>query len=251
MPKQIGTGKIMGTIGDITFYKSRDGLMVKQKSEVSAKRIATDPAYARTRENNKEFGRACKTGKVIRTAFNSIIAQTADSRMVSRLVQAVMTAQRADSVSDRGERNIITGDASLLERFDFNEGSPFSAVFKPPFLADFDRATGEATVNVESFIPAKEINSPDGATHLKLFSATAAINFEYDTFLKANATTEEIALGLEVVPAINLVQQLLPNAEDYLIIVLGVEFYQKFNGRFYPMNNGSSNAITVARVDMP
>jgi hypothetical protein len=171
--------------------------------------------------------------------------------MVSRLVQAVMTAQRADSVSDRGERNIINGDASLLERFDFNERSPFSAVFKPPFLADFDRATGEATVNVESFIPAKEINSPDGATHLKLFSATAAINFEYGTFLKANATTQEIALGLEVVPAINLVQQLLPNAEDYLIIVLGVEFYQKFNGRFYPMNNGSSNAITVARVDMP
>lgn len=251
MPKQIGTGKIMGTIGDITFYKSRDGLMVKQKSEVSAKRIATDPAYARTRENNREFGRACKTGKVIRTAFNSVISQTADSRMISRLVQAVMTAQRADSVSDRGERNIITGDASLLEAFDFNERSPFSAVFKPQMLADVDRATGEATVTVEPFIPTKEINLPDGATHFKLFSAAAAINFEYGTFLKANATTQEIALGLELVPEVNLVQQLPPNSEDHLIIVLGIEFYQKFNGRFYPMNNGSSNAIKVARVDMP
>jgi hypothetical protein len=251
MAKQAGTAKITGTIGDITFYKSQDGLMAKAKSEISGKRIATDPAYARTRENNSEFGRACKTGKVIRTAFNNVLSKAADNRMISRLVKAVMKAQKADDVSDRGERNIITGDASLLEKFDFNVRSPLGSVLKAQFLADVDRVTGEATVTVEEFIPETNISAPDGATHFKLFSTAAAINFESESFLKASATTPEIELGLVPQAGINLVQQLPANSEDHLIIVLGIEFYQKFNGRFYPMNNGGSNAITIARVDMP
>lgn len=251
MPKQIGTAKIRGTIGDITFYKSQDGLMARQKTEISAKRIATDPAYARTRENNKEFGRACKTGKVIRTAFNNVLAQAADNRMISRLVQAVMVAQKADGVSDRGERNIITGDATLLEKFDFNDKSPLGAVLQAQFLADVDRVTGEVTVTVEEFIPAKNINPPDGATHCKLFSAAAAVDFASGTFVKTSATTPEIVLGLQPEAVINLVQHLPANSDDHLIIVLGIEFYQRFNGRFYPINNGSSNAITIVRVDMP
>jgi hypothetical protein len=251
MAKQVGTGKIQGTLGDITFYKSRDGLMAKLKSGVSAERIATDPAYARTRENNNDFGRACKTGKVIRTAFNSVLSQAADDRMVSRLVKAVMQSQKADTVSDRGKLNISSGNASLLESFEFNEKSPLTTVIKAQYLADVDRVTGAATVTVEAFIPAKNINAPDGATHCKLFSAAAAINFETGSIVKTGATTPEIELGLQLQPAITLEQQLPANSEDHLIIVLGIEFYQKFNDRFYPMNNSSTNAVTIARVDMP
>lgn len=251
MPKQAGTVKFTGTIGDLSFYRSRDGFMVREKTSLSAKRIATDPAFARTRENGQEFGRAGKTGKLIRSAFSSLLSQTADDRMVSRLHKAIMFAQKADSVSFRGERNIITGDASLLEKFDFNDKSPLGAVLKTQFLADVDRATGEATVTVEAFIPAKNIGAPDGATHFKLLSSAAALNFESGSYLKEGATTPEIELGLQPQAEINLVQHLPVNSEDHVIIVLGIEFYQKFNGRFYPMNNGGSNAMTIVRVDMP
>jgi hypothetical protein len=251
MAKQVGTGKIQGTIGDITYYKSRDGLMAKQKSSVTVERIAKDPAYARTRENNSDFGRACKTGKLIRTAFNSVFSQAADDRMISRLVKAVMRSQKADTVSDRGKLNISSGDASLLESFDFNEKSPLTAVIKTQYAAGFDRATGAATVTLEEFVPAKSIHAPVGATHCKLFSAAAAINFEVGSIIKANTETPEIELGLQLQPAINLEQQLPPNAVDHFMIVLGIEFYQQFNGRFYPMNNGSANAVTIVRVDMP
>lgn len=251
MARQIRTGKIQGTLGDITFYKSRDGLMAKLKSEVSAERIAKDPAFARTRENGLEFGRAGKTGKLIRTAFRTVVSQVADSRMISRLLQAVKFAQNEDSVSIRGERNIITGNASLLENFNFNEKSPFTATFMAQFLADVDRATGAATVSVEPFVPAKNINVPAGATHFKLFSTAAAINFESGSVLKASAATPEFEVGLQLQPAIDLEMALPANSTDHLIIVLGIEFFQQFNGRFYPLNNGSANAVTIARVDMP
>lgn len=225
--------------------------MAKLKSAVSADRIANDPAYARTRENGQEFGRAGKTGKLIRAAFSGVLAQIADGRMISRLLKAVMGAQKADTVSARGERNIITGDASFLEKFEFNDKSPFSATFTAQFLANVDRVTGQAIVTVESFVPARNINVPDGATHCKLFSAAATINFETGAIVKANATTPEIELGLQLERAFNLSQQLPANTTDHVIIVLGIEFYQQLNGRFYPMNNGSANAITIARVDMP
>jgi hypothetical protein len=249
MPRQLATGKIKGTIGDITFYKSQDGLMVKQKSAVSSDRIATDPAYARTRENGREFGRAGKTGKVIRSAFSSLLSQTADNRVVSRLLKAVMVAQRSDTTSARGERSIITGDASLLEKFDFNIKSPLGAVLRAQFSAVANRVTGVMTITIPAFIPVKTIMIPDGATHFKLLSAAAAIDFENETYVTASTASAEIAYGLEEEGEVILTQNLPANSVDHLFLVLGIEFYQQFNGSLYPLNSGNFNALRIVKVD--
>ncbi len=60
MARQKSILPIEGTIQNITFFKSKDGYMAKEKSEISADKIATDPVFERTRENNAEFGRAGK-----------------------------------------------------------------------------------------------------------------------------------------------------------------------------------------------
>ena len=49
MAKQNGLVKLLGTIGDMTYYKSRDGYMAKEKTIISADRIASDPQFSRTR----------------------------------------------------------------------------------------------------------------------------------------------------------------------------------------------------------
>ena len=58
MAKQKGIIKPEGTIGDITFFKSKDGYLAREKSGPTAEQIANDPVFERTRENGKEFGRA-------------------------------------------------------------------------------------------------------------------------------------------------------------------------------------------------
>ena len=68
MARQKGIIKLDGTIGDITFYKSQDGYLAREKGGVSADRIANDPNFQRTRENGEEFGRAGKAGKMLRMA---------------------------------------------------------------------------------------------------------------------------------------------------------------------------------------
>lgn len=87
MAQQKGIIKIEGTLGDLTFYKSQDGHLVKSKGGVSAERIATDPTFARTRENGQEFANAAKAGKLLRDAFRVMMLTASDGRVTSRLTK--------------------------------------------------------------------------------------------------------------------------------------------------------------------
>ena len=60
MARQNGIIKLKGTIGDISFYKTGDGHLAREKGGIDASRIANDPAFQRTRENGAEFGTAGK-----------------------------------------------------------------------------------------------------------------------------------------------------------------------------------------------
>src|SRR6202035_5746177 len=95
MAKQKGVIKFEGAIGDVTFYKTKDGYFVKNKSDIGAK-LKTDPAFVRTRENNAEFGRAGKAGKLLRDTFRVLLQSTADGRMGTRLHQEMVRVVKAD-----------------------------------------------------------------------------------------------------------------------------------------------------------
>jgi hypothetical protein len=57
--------------------------------------MATDPAFERTRENQKEFARAGRAGKVLRTALRPVLKSTSDRLMVSRLFKEMMRVVKA------------------------------------------------------------------------------------------------------------------------------------------------------------
>ena len=50
MAKLKGIIKLEGTLDNWTFYKGKEGYLVKTKSGVSKERIQNDPAFERTRE---------------------------------------------------------------------------------------------------------------------------------------------------------------------------------------------------------
>ena len=45
MARQKSIIKLDGTIGGITFYKSKDGYLAREKGGVSAERIKNDPTF--------------------------------------------------------------------------------------------------------------------------------------------------------------------------------------------------------------
>lgn len=119
MARQRGPLKVQGTLGDLTFYKSQDGFLIREKGGVDAKRIKKDPAFQRTRENGMEFGRAGKDGKLLRTALRQVLLH-ADNRLVSRLQRELLFVLQADGVSARGKRTVTNGTLGLLKDFEFN-----------------------------------------------------------------------------------------------------------------------------------
>ena len=52
--------KLQGKVGDLSFFKTKNGYQARVKGGVSADRIKSDPAYQRTRENNVEFATVSK-----------------------------------------------------------------------------------------------------------------------------------------------------------------------------------------------
>jgi len=239
---------LKGTIGDITFYKTKDGHLAREKGGIDASRIKSDPAFQRTRENGAEFGRAGKAGKILRTALRSLLINSADSKMVSRLTQAMVKVIQADMTSVRGLRNVIDGEAELLSGFEFNIRGKLGTSLFAPFVGTIDRVTGEITVGLDSFAPANMIAAPSGTTHYKIISAGAEVDFEVETFVESHSETAILPWDNLPTLAISHTNMVTPASTKPLFLALGLEFYQEVNGQMYALKNGSYNPLALVQV---
>lgn len=248
MAKQTGIIPLKGTIGNITFFKSKDGYMAREKGGISAERMKNDPAFQRTRENGQEFGRAGKAGKFLRNAIRSLLLNTADARMVARLTREFVKVIQADATNPRGLRNVIDGEAELLEGFDFNINGKLTTTLFAPYTATINRVTGVLEVVIPSFIPLNMIAAPAGSTHYKITSAGVEVDFENETYTVQTQLTAELPWNNVASTAVTLTNTVTPNSTHPLFLALGIEFYQQVNGTMYPLKNGAFNALALVKI---
>jgi hypothetical protein len=249
MARQKGIIKLKGTIGDITFYKTQDGHLAREKGGIDASRIASDPAFQRTRENGSEFGRAGKAGKLLRTAVRGLLSNSADSRLVSRLTKTMVNVIQADMVSLRGLRNVIDGEVDLLVGFEFNIRGKLGTTLFVPYFAEIDRPTGLVTLNIDAFIPSNMIAAPGGTTHFKITSLGAEIDFEAETFNEMHSETPILPWDSNMTNPISLANNLPAGSTKPLFMAIGVAFFQEINGQMYTLKNGAFNPLAIVKVD--
>jgi hypothetical protein len=248
MASQKGIIKLAGTIGNITFYKTQDGYLAKEKTSLDATRIATDPNFVRTRENGVEFGHAAKVASTLRLAFRSVIQNNRDNRMVSRLTQRMIAVVYADETSIRGQRNVMDGETELMEGFQFNIKAPLSSTLNAPYTASIDRVTGICRVDIPIFIPTNMITASQGATHFKLTAGASAIDFESKIFMTDARESAMLPFTNAPTPLIDLSCIVYPASVHPIFLIFGIEFYQSVNKEFYPLRNGTNNALCVVKV---
>ena len=249
MARQDSVILLVGGLGNLSFYKSVDGYLARKKSFVSAERIRSDPAFQRTRENNAEFSRAGRATKLLRNAFRSLVSASADRSVTGNLTRELIKVIQADTVNPRGQRNVIDGEAGLLEGFDFNRQGPLLKTFFAPFTASIDRATGMMMLDIPPFSTASAMQVPAGATHVRLKTAGAAIDFERNTYSVAGAESDALVIGDGMHGPLRLSQSVSPASMNPLFLVLAVEFLQLVNGMHYPLQSGAFNAMAIVRVD--
>jgi hypothetical protein len=251
MARQKGIIKIEGTVGDLTFYKSKDGHLVKEKGGIPADRIANDPNFQRTRENGAEFGRAGKAGKILRNAIRGLLQNAKDRLVVSRLTTEMVKVIQADLTSQRGLRNVIDGEAAMLNGFEFNINAKLGTTLYAPYTPAINRIAGTIILNVPPMIPLNMIAAPSGATHYRIVSAGAEIDFENEV-TRSDLQESAILPWDNVLSAdLLLTNNVTPNSTNVLFALLGIQFYQEVNGTMYPLKNGAFNALAIVGVDAP
>lgn len=248
MAKSNGILKIEGTIEDLTFYKQDGQHYVRRKGGVSKDRIAGDPNYVRTRENNSEFGHCGNASRLLRLALGSMVARAKDSKLHSRLVQTLSRIKNLDTQSPRGQRLVGNGldtpmGKQMLRGFDFNIHAPLQTVLEASYVVD-------ATIGKLTFadlIPMDQVNFPEGATHFSLQTAFSVVDFGTGQSAIGYSPIENLPLNNQPT-SVGLTVNNLPTGSGIRFFVLMISFFQEVNGVQYSLKNEGYNVLHVLEV---
>lgn len=248
MAKVNGIIKIEGTLDDLTFYKGKEGYLVRRKGGVDKRRIENDPAFARTRENGTEFGHCATSGKILRRAVTPLLKKAKDNTVVGRLVKTMSTVKNTDVTSIRGQRKVKVGLATpegkaLLKGFDFNSKANLSSVL----LAEYSLDPATGTVDIPQVIPTENMVSPSGATHLSF--TCGFLDLDFETEIKDLQRSPVMNLPINgTATDVNLVPAAVPVGIGNQLYFLQIEYFQEINGIQYPLNNGAFNVLNTIEV---
>ena len=248
MAKANGILKIEGTVEDLTFYKKDGKSFVRRKGGVSKERIATDPNYVRTRENNNEFSLCTASGKTLRLALGSLVFKAKDNKLSSRLLQTMFRIKNFDTVSVRGQRLVSIGLGTVdgkqqLAGFNFNINAPLQGVLFAPY--ELDVATGK--ISIVNLIPVEQLHFPQGATHVSLQSAVLAIDFDTDESELALSNVVNLPIGMTA-SNVDLTPTSMPVSAGVTLFLLTVSFFQEVNGIQYSLKNEDYSVLNVLDV---
>ena len=248
MARQKGIIKLKGKIGDLSFYKTQDGHLAREKGGVDAERIQNDPAFVRTRENGAEFGSSAVAGKNLRVALFAMLQTASDNRVVSRLTKVMTDIKNLDATSARGDRNVgvaivLPAAKALLKNFNFNKKAILGSILFKPYSVN--TLTGVITIN--GLEPVNHINFPAGATHVTLKGAWLKLDFATGLYdLQAsnvvNLPINAVATNVVLTPAG------VPAGAGTDIFLLQIEFFQEVNAVQYSLKNGAYNALAIVEV---
>ena len=248
MARQKGIIKLTGKVGDLSFYKSKDGYLAREKGGVEADRIKNDPAFVRTRENGAEFGSSASSGKLLRDTIRPMMQNASDGRVTSRLTKIMTQIKNLDPTSARGERNVGVGIASpgaldLLKGFNFNREAVLGSILFNSYNVDV--ATG--VITLDNFVPLNEVSAPSGATHITLRGAWVKIDFATGETDVQETNAENLLLDATSSNVV-LTPAAAATGSGNDLFLLMLEFFQEVNGAQYVLKNGAYNALSIVEA---
>ena len=247
MASQTGILGLQGTVGGLVFAK--DG-SVRQKPASNKAAFASSASMARTRENAAEFGLSAKYSKLLRDSLRVAISSASDSRVASRLTKVMREIVGLDDTSDRGQRVFDASNSAPLLGFNFNGGAGISQTMYFPYEVTGDGT--DVTMSIPALNPASDIAAPQGATHFEVVFAASSLDMEVMTYINGAV---DLPLGILPINSAALVNQTVvarfpaaPADANLVVGVVGINFYQQINGKFYPLNNNSTNPLAIEYV---
>ena len=244
MAKQTGIIPLSGTIDNITFCNDKkNGGIARKKTSLDKKRIATDPAFERTRENNGTFSHIAKSRALLINAFSPVARKASDSFTSDDLHSLMAAVIKTDKLSARGEQKLSLSNLSLLEEFNWSREAQLSDVMP---ACSVEVLGGQVAIHIPPLNPSNDIKAPAGATYFEITAARATLDFDAKQKETASATSEKMPLTASDVPDLTLSLPLSESLTAPAFIGLGITFYYKLGQVLFPVKQG--NAFAIVKV---
>jgi hypothetical protein len=249
MAKQTGIILLVGKMGGKSYYYTKDnGYLVRNITSVDAERIRTDPAFARVRENNTDFGRCSWGVKLLRSAFIQLFARAADTHMTSRLTQVLTRSMKADTANAPGMRSPESGDMGLLRGFEFNKETSLKRALKASYSTDVDHERGICTVTITPSNGKLVLQHAD-APRFRFVVGVARIDFWTGAHSVEHIRSTEISTRKVATAPMVFTSRIMPVNDEFVFITLGVEYLREVDGDYCVVEDKKYTVLTLVHVE--
>ena len=249
MAKQEGNAPLSGTLGNTTYFRTRNGFTARVRTRLNKASMDANPNFQALRDQGLEFTRALKATKLVNNTFAEILSNAKDGRTSNRLTSLFNKVVKLDRINPRGKRNVLDGELELITGFEFNDRVSLSSTLAITPEISINRATGEIKLVIAAFIPFTALKFPQNATHFKISMAAGAINFETEE--KESKTIEGVfqEISKEALPETSLTLNLLPGSSLPILVVVKLTFATEINGIMEAAGGGSFTTSTLVKTD--
>jgi len=248
MAIQTGILKLQGRIGDLSFFTSAYGDMVRRAAGPTGEQIKKNPAFKETRKHLADFARTGKATKLTRAAFATQFKGVADPKMTNRMIKNYWSVITSDVTNRPGRRQIMDGDVALMTGFEFNKQASLRAIFNVAFVCSLNRKTGKMDIDIPAFLPLERVKRPEASTHFKLTAVAAEIDFKTEKVKTAMSEGALLAFESLLLPPMKL-SVVLNRTSKPLLLSLGIQYFQVVNGKPHLLYNSMYNGLCLVHVE--
>jgi hypothetical protein len=155
----------------------------------------------------------------------------------------------SDTEHRLGERYASNGNMQLLAGFDFNKELLLANALPPGIRHHLDVATGRMKVELPAFIARKKKGFPKEATHFRIVSCGAVIDFARRSHRNDILMSELMPLRKKTPGAICLEHTLEAGEGEVLVQVLGMQLYRLEEGKEVLLQGGAMRILEAEKVE--
>jgi hypothetical protein len=249
MARSKGIVKLQGSLGNLSFYDSVFGPIVRTKGGPSKEKIRSSPKLVRVREQNKEFGEAAKAAKLLRLSLKLKPKGIMTHSVTWRVNQLMNSIKDKDTTSARGKRKVEKGLATtpgknLMAGFDITEKAALKKILLKPVVVN----STLQTISIKQFVPAKDVRSPKGATHLRITGGYTRIDIGKELFELKESSPVVLNVKSKASSTIVLQMNMAGLTTGYDLYFIFLEFLQEVNSSYYELENKQHNCLSFLKV---
>lgn len=241
MAKQSGDVPIEGAIGDLVYYKTKYGNLVRRKGNLNRERIMSEPAFEKSRAAGSEFGRAGSASALVRNAIKAYCPYAGDGETHARLSKVMGQIIREDKSHPAGERQVMPEHIAPLKSFEWIRDHALARSFWAQVGGSMT-PEGKLTITLPGFQPRRDLGWPVNATHAQLSVVGTSLDFP-NKVVETDGSHSAMLIKSPVSIDLNL-ECTIPVVEGRVMLAgIGVQFFNDANGKMEPLTEGAAFGI--------